>query len=44
MKPRQYLDRKADGQEGSCYKRGALESWKAEGFGRGFGIELDACY
>ena len=25
-----------------CYRREALESWKAEGVGNGFGRELDA--
>ena len=36
------MDVKAERREGSCYRRGALESWKAEGFGDGFGRELDA--
>ena len=42
MEPGQYLDGNAEIWEGSCYRRGALESWKAEGFGDGFGRELDA--
>ena len=41
MEPGQYLDGNAERWEGSCYRRGALESWKAEGFGDGFGRELD---
>ena len=40
--PGQYLDGNAERREASCYRRGALESWKAEGFGNGFGRELDA--
>ena len=36
------MDGNAERQEGSRYRRGALESWKAEGFGGGFGGELDA--
>ena len=42
IKAGQYLDGNAERREGSCYWRGALESWKAEGFGDGFGRELDA--
>ena len=42
MEPGKYLDGNAERREGSCYRRGALESWKAEGFGDGFGRELDA--
>ena len=42
MEPGQYLDGKTDRWEGSCYRRGVLESWKAEGLGDGFGRELDA--
>ena len=42
MEPGQYLDGEGDRREGSCYRRGALESWKADGFGDGFGRELDA--
>ena len=42
MEPGQYLDGKTDRREGSCYRRGALESWKAEGCGDWFGRELDA--
>ena len=42
MEPGQYLDVNADRQEGSCYRRGAFKSCKAEGFGDGFGRELDA--
>ena len=42
MEPRQYLDGKTDRRGRSCYRRGALESWKAEGFEDGFGRELDA--
>ena len=40
--PGQYLDGNAERWGGSCYMRGALESWKAEGFEDGFGRELDA--
>ena len=42
MEPGQYLDGHAERREGSRFRRGALESWKAEGFGDGFGGELDA--
>ena len=42
MEPGQYLDGNAERREGSRYMRGTLESWKAEGFGGGFGSELDA--
>ena len=42
MEPGQYLDGKAERREGSSYRRGALESWKSEGFGDVFGRELDA--
>ena len=42
MEHGQYLDGNAERREGSCYRRGALESWKDEGFGDGFDRELDA--
>ena len=42
MEPGQYLDGNAERREESCYRRGALKSLKAEGFGDGFGRELDA--
>ena len=39
---RQYFEGHAERREGSWYRSGALESWKAEGFRDGFGRELDA--
>ena len=42
MEPGQYLDGNAEIRDGSCYRRGALESWKAESFEGGFGREPDA--
>ena len=42
MEPGLYLDGNVDRREGSCCRRGALESLKAEGFADGFGRELDA--
>ena len=41
MEPGQYSDGNSERREASCYRRGALEIWKAEGFEDGFGRELD---
>ena len=42
MKTGQYLDGNAERREGSCYRRGAVESSNADDFGDGFGRELDS--
>ena len=41
MEPGHYSDGNAERREWSCFRRGALESWKADGFGDGLGRELD---
>ena len=38
--PGQYLDGNAEGRDANCYRRGALESCKAKGFGDRFGRDI----